>query len=264
MKQFFDTNKALWDAKVKWHLDSAFYDMPGFLQGNTSLMPTELREVGDVSGKSLLHLQCHFGQDTLSWARLGANVVGVDFSTEALKAARQINEQLGLPATFVESNVLELNLNRQFDVVFTSYGAICWLDNLDVWASVIARHLKPDGFFYMVDFHPTYMMFNFETIQVEYPYFNVGAHYEKTKGTYAEKDAEIEKDEYFWNHPMSEVINALIKNGLSLEFLNEYPYSHYNCYPNLHQESDKHWVINGYEKMLPMMFSLKAKKRLPL
>ena len=134
------------------------YNMSDFLSGATSLKSIEREALGDVGGKQLLHLQCHFEQDTLSWARLGAEAVGVDFSQEAIKIARQLNEELGLSAAFLQSDVLQLSgkLQRQFDIVFTSYGVLNWLPELDSWGEVVAEHLKPGGRFYIVEFHPAF------------------------------------------------------------------------------------------------------------
>ncbi|HKK38655.1 MAG TPA: class I SAM-dependent methyltransferase, partial [Cryomorphaceae bacterium] len=149
-------NRQSWNDRVDSHLKSEFYDVEGFLKGQASLKEIELPLLGDVNGKSILHLQCHFGQDTLSLQRMGANCVGVDLSDKAIEAAQNLNEELGLNARFVACDVYEApkHIDEKFDVVFTSYGTIGWLPDLDRWAEVIAHFLKPGGKLVFVEFHP--------------------------------------------------------------------------------------------------------------
>ena len=143
-KHYFETNKATWNEKVKVHVKSAMYDLEAFKAGKNSLMPYEREALEPVKGKSLLHLQCHFGQDTLSWSRLGAKSVGVDISNEGIDMARQLNTELGLDAQFVCCNVLDTSkhIDEAFDIVFTSYGVIGWLPDLKPWGQMIAERLK--------------------------------------------------------------------------------------------------------------------------
>ena len=154
--RYMEANRRSWDARTPTHFGSRFYDVDGFRAGASSLNSIEVEEVGDVDGKSLLHLQCHFGMDTMSWARLGARTTGVDFSEEAISRARSLSEELDIDAKFVVSNVYDLPdvLDGRFDVVFTSYGVLTWLPDLDRWAEVVAHFLEPGGFFYIVDGHP--------------------------------------------------------------------------------------------------------------
>lgn len=151
-------NRRHWDELVSIHLRSEFYDVASFVGGRSTLLSIESEEVGDVTDKTLLHLQCHFGMDTLSWARVGATVTGVDFSGEAVKAARRLADEVGLAerASFIESNIYALpdNLSGQFDVVFTSYGVLGWLPDIEGWARVAAHFVKPGGFFYIAEVHP--------------------------------------------------------------------------------------------------------------
>ena len=151
---YFNINKSLWNGKTAIHVKSDFYDVESFKKGKSSLNFIELEALGDVKGKSILHLQCHFGLDTLSWARLGANVTGVDFSDKAIDYARSLNSELGLNAKFILSNVYDLknNLDEKFDIVFTSYGTIGRLPDLNRWADVVSHFLKPGGTFFMVEF----------------------------------------------------------------------------------------------------------------
>ena len=156
MDKQLQVNRRNWNERTPVHAASDFYDVEGFKAGRITLRDLERREVGEVSGKTLLHLQCHFGLDTMSWARLGAKPTGVDFSDAAIDLARSLNDELGLGVRFIHSNIYDLPgvLDEQFDIVFTSYGVLCWLPDLDDWARVASNHLKPGGVFYIAEFHP--------------------------------------------------------------------------------------------------------------
>ncbi len=260
--KFFETNKKAWNNKTPFHLKSSLYDIEGFKKGNSSLKFIELDEVGSVKDKTMLHLQCHFGQDSLSWARLGAKVTGIDFSDEAIKTAQSLNDELNLDAKFICANIydIEQHLNEQFDIVFTSYGTIGWLPDLKEWGRLISRYLKHSGVFYIVDFHTMLWMFDDEFKEFKYSYFNLGEIKEEAEGTYADMDALLKQIQYGWNHPLSEVINSLIENGLQIEFFHEFPFSVYNVFPNTVKGEDGFWRIKGMEDIIPMMFSIKAKK----
>lgn len=262
LDEIFNANKNAWNKRTGVHKDSLFYDVASFKAGKSTLNANELDELGDVKGKSLLHLQCHFGMDSLSWAREGALVTGVDLSDEAIKYAEQLSTETGIRAEFVCCNVYDLkeHLNKQYDIVFTSYGVIGWLPDLEKWASIIAHFLKPGGTFYMVEFHPVIWMFDDDFKYIKYPYHNADIIIESKTGTYAEPGSAIEYNEYSWNHSLSEVINALIKNGMHIQGLNEYPFSYYNCFNNAEQGKDGHWRIKGLEDKIPMMYAVKAKK----
>jgi len=259
---YFDTNKELWNKKTAVHVRSEFYDVDGFKSGKSSLNHIELEEVGDVQGKTMLHLQCHFGLDTLSWARMGAKTTGVDFSEEAIQLARSLSEETGIPSDFICSNIydLEQNLDQKFDIVFTSYGTIGWLPDLDKWASLISHALNDDGFFYIVEFHPVIWMYDDKLEKVKYAYHNKGPIVEETEGTYADRTANIKQVEYGWNHSLGEVINSLIQHGMSIRFLNEYPYSPYNVFQNMEKNPDGFWWHKKYKDKIPMLYSLKAHK----
>ena len=240
---YFETNRVTWNKKVAVHVQSGMYDMEAFKAGKPSLMPYELNALGNVNGKSLLHLQCHFGQDTLSWGRLGAKCVGVDISDEAIKLAKQLNGELHIDAEFVCCNVLDTSkyVSEQFDIVFTSYGVIGWLPDLKPWGNIIAERLKPGGTFYMVEFHPILWMFDYTDGKPKmiYHYSQDEVIYEEYQGTYSDVDASNPSDmvskEYGWNHGLSEVVNALIEAGLQIDYLNEYDESPYDVFPDLIQ-----------------------------
>jgi SAM-dependent methyltransferase len=261
-QHFFEANRQGWNQRALVHQQSSFYDVENWKRGQTSLQSIELREMGDVRGKKLLHLQCHFGQDTLSWAREGAQVTGCDLSDTSIDLARSLAAELNIPAQFVCCNVYDLkqHLDEQFDIVFTSYGTIGWLPDLHPWAAVIAHFLKPGGFFYMADFHPVLWMLDDNMEYLKYPYHNAGVIVSDQTGTYADRYADLKYTEYGWNHSLSEIINSLVGQGLRLEFLNEYPFSPYNCFSKTVKGEDGNYRIQGLENILPMVYSLKAVK----
>jgi len=262
LKKYFDANKDLWNKRVAIHKNSELYEVEEFKKGKSSLQHVELEELGDVKGKSLLHLQCHFGLDSLSLARLGAKVTGVDFSEEAIELAKSLNAELNLDAKFICSNIydIEKHLDEKFDIVYTSYGTIGWLIDLNEWGRLISKYLKPGGTFYIVDFHNVLWMFDEEFKNLKYSYFfEEEPIAEENPGTYADRSADIKQVEYGWNHPLSEVINSLIQNDLQIEFLHEFPYSVYDVFPNNGKSKDGWWRLKGFEDIVPMMFSIKAK-----
>lgn len=262
-QSYFEENKQSWNKRTAVHKDSAFYDLPSFKKGKSSLNKIELEELGDVKGKTLLHLQCHFGMDTMSWEREGANSVGVDLSDEAINLAKEMNTELGLHTEFVCCNVYDLkqHLDKKFDIVFTSYGTIGWLPDLDEWADIVAHFLKPGGIFYIADFHPTLWMMDDHFEKIKYHYFNTEVITEDISGTYSDRDAPIKSIEHGWNHPFSEIINALLKHNLQIQQFNEFPYSPYKCFNNLEQGADGMWRIIGMDEKMPMMYSIKAVKQ---
>ena len=259
---YFEVNKATWNKKVAIHAKSDMYAMEAFKSGKSSLMSYELKALGNVDKKSLLHLQCHFGQDTLSWARLGAKCVGVDLSNEGVKLAKQLNEELGLDAKFVCCNVLDTSkhISETFDIVYTSYGVIGWLPDLKPWAKMIADRLKVGGVFYMVEFHPILWMFDYVEGKsvMRYHYNQDDVIYEEYEGTYADQSSEMISKEYGWNHGLSSVVNALIEAGLQIEYLNEHDESPYDVFPDLIKTDNGMFKMDN--QLFPMLFELKATK----
>lgn len=262
-KYYIKVNKETWNNKVEVHINSDFYDMEGFLRGKSTLNSIELDLLGDVKGKKILHLQCHFGQDTMSFSRLGALATGVDFSDKAIEKAKEINKQLKLDATFICCDIYELqnHLDEKFDIVFTSYGTIGWFPNLDKWAKVISHFLKPNGKFIMADFHPIVWMFDNDFKEVFYNYFNTEEIIEDESGTYADRYAEISAQTITWNHPTSELLNALITNGLELNSFNEFDYSPYNCFNKTEEFEPNKFRIKHLKNKIPMVYSLSATKK---
>jgi len=264
MDQFIKANQELWDQKTPYHKESEFYNLSAFLAGQNSLQEIELEALAErVSGKKMLHLQCHFGQDSLSWARLGAKVTGVDLSGESIKLARELNEQLGLDARFVQSNVLDLKgkIDEQFDIVFTSYGTTLWLPTLQPWAEVIQHYLKPGGLFYIVDFHPAFYCFDHDNDQLKYDYFNSPEPYiEDVQGSYADKKASLDGKECFWSHSFEQILMPLIKEGLQLRQFREFPFSPYNAFEHMEKIAEGRYVYKGAKCSFPHIFSMEMSK----
>lgn len=261
-KDYIDKNRKAWNNKVATHLQSDFYDVPGFLKGNSSLQEIESGMLGELEGKSILHLQCHFGLDSLSLARLGANVTGVDLSDKAIQEARALAEKTGIPAHYVCCDLYDLpnHLDEQFDLVFTTYGTIGWLPDLDKWASLISRFLKPGGELLFVEFHPVVWMFNEDFTEVGYDYFNTQPIVETESGTYADADAPLEQEFVAWNHSLGEVLGSLLKAGLDITFFNEYDYSPYNCFKGTEEVAPNRYRIGRLQHKIPMVYALKARK----
>lgn len=259
---YFEVNKATWNQKVSVHAESEMYNMEAFKTGESSLMPYELKALGTVDGKSLLHLQCHFGQDTLSWSRMGAKCVGVDLSDEGVKLAKKLNAELNLDAEFVCCNVLDTSayVSDTFDIVYTSYGTIGWLPDLKPWAKMIAERLKVGGTFYIVEFHPILWMFDYVDGEpkMKYHYNQEEVIYEEYEGTYANQSSKMVSKEYGWNHGLAEVVNALIEAGLQIEYLNEYDESPYDVFPDLIKLDNGMYKMK--EQLFPMLFEIKARK----
>jgi len=253
---YIATNREAWNRRTRVHLTSAFYDVEGFLQGNSSLREIERAELGPVAGRSLLHLQCHFGLDTLSWAREGARVTGVDLSPVAIESANALAAQTGLAADFICADLYSFGdtSTAQFDIVFTSYGALCWLPDLERWAALVARSLKPGGTFYMAEFHPVQDLF------AGYSYFHSPAPAIEQEGTYTENDSGETATLVTWAHPLSEVINALLGAGLQLCRLNEYPWSPYNCFENMVEREPGRFSIEHQGQAIPLVYTLTARK----
>lgn len=259
-QKYLEINRQSWNNRTDIHIQSEFYDQAGFLKGKNSLNDIELNLLGNIKGKSILHLQCHFGQDTISLGRLGADVTGVDLSDKAIDRAKQIAKDTNSNAKFICCDVYDLpnHLNEKFDVVFTSYGTIGWLPDLDKWAKIISRFLKPNGQFVFVEFHPVVWMFDDNFDKISYRYFNSGAIIETENGTYADKKADITQSYVMWNHGLSEVINSLISNGLEINALDEFDYSPNNCFQNTLEFEPNKFRIEHLNNKIPMVYSVIA------
>lgn len=255
---YLKVNQDAWNQRTNIHVTSEFYDVNGFLDGKTSLKDIELAELSDVSGKSLLHLQCHFGLDTLSWARLGARVTGVDLSTTAINYARELSEQSAQHAEFICTDVYSFgeNSHAQYDIVFTSYGALCWLPDINRWAKVVADHLKAGGTFFIAEFHPYY------DLHVGYNYFHQDEPDIEQQGTYTENTDANEHTLMTWAHPLGDVISALINAGIEIKQLKEYPYSPYNCFDGMKEEEPGKFIIRSKDgNPIPLVYSITGIKK---
>ena len=268
----FASNQRLWDAWTAVHAAGQFYDVAGFRQGGVRVRPYEIATLGDVTDKTLLHLQCHFGLDTLSWARLGAIVTGIDFSPAAIRLARELAADIGFPdARFVESNVyqLPLRLGEEYDIVYTSRGVLGWLPDIRGWARVVARFVKPGGRFYITEIHPVLQVFENEGVsprelRLQYPYWEHGDPLVfDVHGSYADPAADLgaEYKEHGWDHGLGEIVSALIDAGLRLERLEEYPFLDWSADFLVESEPGSgQWLLPEGPGELPLMFALLASK----
>jgi SAM-dependent methyltransferase len=273
MDEYMTSNRRVWDAWTKIHVDSAFYDVESFRSGERPIRirDYEREEVGDVTGKRLLHLQCHFGLDTMSWARLGAIVTGADFSPEAIAIARSLAGELGILATFVCSNVYDLpeamDAGPVFDIVYTSGGVLGWLPDLEGWARVVEHFIKPGGTFYIAEGHPVTMALENERVEpgelrLQYPYWT---HREpislEVHGSYADRDAPTDGlIEHGWNHSLGEIVTALAQSRLRIDFLHEFPFSHWDLGFTVEDPGGRFRLPGDMDGRLPLAFSLKATK----
>ncbi|WP_068547722.1 class I SAM-dependent methyltransferase [Thalassotalea crassostreae] len=253
---YININKEAWNKRTKVHVDSKFYDVKAFKNGKSSLNKIELEQLGNVDRKSLLHLQCHFGQDTLSWARLGAKVTGVDLSTAAIAQAKQLNLDLGLDAKFIADDIYNFGAHNseQFDIVYTSYGVLCWLPDLTRWAQLIEDSLSIGGEFHLVEFHP------FNDLLSGYSYFPQVDPDVEEEGTYTENCDGETSTVVTWAHSISEVVNALISVGLNIELFNEYPYSPYDCFEGLKHVPELGFEMISKGQQVPLIYTIKARK----
>lgn len=249
-----EINREAWDRRTGLHVASDFYDVEGFLGGACALKEIELGLLGDVAGKSLLHLQCHFGLDTLSWARRGAAAIGVDFSPAAIAKANELRDQTGLDVEFVCADVSEPRRYGAFDVVFASYGTVIWLPDVEAWARVVAENLKPGGRVCFVEFHPIH-----EHME-GYPYFGEGRPIVEEEGTYTENDTGETSPMVTWAHPVSRVVNALIDAGIRIDRFDEYPYSPYDCFAGLEEVEPGRFKLEGAEHDRPLVYSILGTK----
>jgi SAM-dependent methyltransferase len=268
----FTANEELWNAWTAVHAAGDFYDLEGFKAGGVRIRPYEIDLLGDVTGKSLLHLQCHFGIDTLSFARLGARVTGADLSPDAIELARMLADELGFPdARFVRSNLYDLPkaLEGTFDIVYTSRGVLGWLPDIRAWARVVAHFLAPGGTFFITEAHPVMNVFENEGVahgelRLTYPYWEHGEPLTfAVKGSYADPDADVgDLTEHSWDHGLGEIVTALIDAGLRIDKLIEYPFLEWKVDFLVEEEpGNDRWVLpSGTSGELPLMFSLLASK----
>ena len=264
-------NHDLWNAWARINSASDFYDVASFRDGRRPirLADYEREEIGPVEGRTLLHLQCHFGMDTLSWARLGAIATGVDFSEVAIETARGLATEIGVPATFVVSNVYGLPsvLAGDFDIVYTSSGVLGWLPDIPAWARVVARFVKPGGMFYLTEIHPVAQVFKDEGVVPGelVPWYPYWSHQEpitlEAHGSYADPTAPTDGlVEHGWDHSLGEIVTALIDAGLRIEFLHEFDFVEWPVEFLVRGDDGRYRLPPGTKGQLPLYFSIRASK----
>lgn len=258
---YLETNRANWNARVPIHVGSEFYDVDGFkANGRSVLRPFEVAEVGDVSGRRLAHLQCHFGLDTLSWARLGAEVTGLDFSDAAIDQARAIAADCGIPARFVTADVYDAAqaLGETYDIVYTGLGALVWLPDITRWAETVAALLKPDGLLYLAEFHPFSDILDDETgTTVTLDYFARGPYLWEEAYTYTGGKLAAPMTTMQFQHGLGEVVSAVAAAGLRVEFLHEHDHTLFRRFATLSGDGTGYRVPEGAPR-IPLMYSLRA------
>jgi SAM-dependent methyltransferase len=259
---FKKANRDLWNHWSALHPKSSFYNNEAFLKSQMALHPIELELLDDIQNKDVLHLQCHFGQDTISLKTIGArSVTGIDFSKEAINQAKSLAGTCGIHATFIERDVLDVDqkLEETFDYVFASYGVVGWHHSAAAWMDAAFRYLKPGGRLVLVDFHPLLWILDDKFNQIKYPYFNTGVIKEERVGSYASDEAK-KMVNYTWNHSLSELIQPILSDSnRNLLLLSEYDWSPYKLFTATEKIKGK-YQIKGKEGLLPLVYALKAKK----
>ena len=269
LDKYRSANLANWNDRVPIHLKSkTVYNIEEFKADPDRITPVvefDRHELGDVTGKSLLHLQCHIGDDTLSWARLGAKVTGVDFSENAIAAARNISRESGTPGRFVLSELYESPnvLPETFDIVYTGNGALCWLPDIAGWAQVVARFVRPGGSFYIREAHPTFQSLDQERVdgklEITLPYFESTPQRWDEETTYVKVEAKMaHATHYEWNHGLGEIVTALIETGFRIEQLKEYQFLEWQAMPSMVKGDDSKWRLPEGSERLPLMYSVQA------
>lgn len=261
MNEYHEINRRGWNRRTEVHFGHPGYRVQEFLSGQTTLHSLELEELDDVSGRTLLHLQCHFGLDTLSWARRGAIVTGVDISDLSIVRANELKDKAGLTARFIRSDIYDLPdiLDDQFDIVFTSYGALWWLSDIQRWAEIVARYVQAGGIFYAAETHPLAHMLDGDKKIVE-PYFHrpAGPEIYHDETDYCDRNVKIDV-EYGWRWSLGDIVNALIRAGLTIEYLHEFPFSVYDAWPTFVREGEW-WYYPDGKKDVPLTLSIRARK----
>ena len=267
-----EANRANWDERVGIHVASAPYDLTPLREGRATLNPIEEEELGPVLGQAVLHLQCHFGRDSLALAQRGAVVVGLDFSAPAIETARALAVEVGLAdrARFVQSDLYDapaaIGAPAAFDLVYVTWGAINWLPDIRRWAQIVAHFLKPGGRLYLAEGHPAALVFDDERATADgmpgwfVPYFHDGPHAFDTQFDYADQQARVANSRtYEWIHPVGDVVTALIDAGLALDWLRDHDavtWQMFRCLQagadGMYRWPDRRW--------LPLSYSLSARR----
>jgi SAM-dependent methyltransferase len=265
MNEFEAANQKMWDELAPVHFKS--YGLERLRAGQTLLDEIQMRELGDVKGKTLLHLQCHIGSDTLSWAKEGAIVTGIDFSPKSIELAKRLADELHYDARFICCNIydVEKHLDEKFDIVYTGQGVLCWLKDLREWARLIAKYLKPGGVFYIMESHPIQSIFDDTkqgALNIIHPYFHDDRpiKWDDDFPDYSDPSFVYGKPSYEWKWSFSDIINSLISEGLRIEFIGEYDKTFSRVFPDMVKGDDGWWYLPKYRGKLPLIFTLRAIK----
>jgi SAM-dependent methyltransferase len=265
MDERLRANRANWNDRTEIHLASEFYDVDAWLRDTRGPRPREIEALGDVTGLRLLHLQCHFGLDTLQWARAGATVTGLDFSPTAIDAAITIADRAGLSdrSTFVCSDVYDATTvlgHATFDVVYVSLGALCWLPSVDRWAAQVGALVAPGGRFYIHDVHPLAWALSDDSLEVEHTYFEEAEPFvDDSDATYTDAPRPVASvRSYEWNHSIGEIVTALVGAGLRVDWLTEHDWTVWPRFPWLVPNADGEWTTPPHMARMPLTFSLVA------
>lgn len=265
MDERLAANRSNWDERVPVHRASRFYDVDGWVRDGRGPRAHEATLLGDVTDHDLVHLQCHFGLDTLSWARAGARVTGLDFSPAAITTARALAADAGLAdrARFVEADVLDAAAAlapATFHIVYVSVGALCWLPSVDRWASQVAALLRPGGRLFLHEAHPLSWALADDEVVLQHTYFEEPEPYvDDYDGTYTDGDATLGNvRSYEWNHAVGEVVSAVLAQGLRVDRLEEHDWTAWPRFAWLVRDADQHWSVPPGRPRLPLSYTLLA------
>lgn len=262
MPDYANINKKWWNSITPLHANSPLYNLKKFKKTKNSLGQIEVQELGNIKGKTILHLLCHFGMDSLSLVKKGAQVTGVDISEESIGLAKKLSQELSLPAEFICSDLykLEEQLHKKYDIVFCSYGVLLWLSNIKKFGNVISHFLKKNGTFYIVELHPfTYILD--ENTNMQYDYFDKGPFLDDADGSYTNWKDTTKGVTYEWSYTVADIINSLIAAGLTIEFFHEFPFTNFDQFPGQMKKNNKgQYILKNNTTQFPLLFSLKAKK----
>jgi len=268
--EFDRVNRTYWDQLVRLHAEGDAYRVKQFRDGACILDRLVRSEIGDVAGKSIIHLQCHFGLDTLSLARLGAIVTGVDFSGAGVATARRLSEESGVPGTFIESRIEDLpdRLDETFDIAYVTWGALNWLPDLAPWARTVAHVLKPGGHLYLAEFHPLSQAIHMHetgkngTLAIAYPMFGKAAGNRwQTDTDYADRSVKLEQTSTWeWNHGLGELFGCLLDAGLRIEMYREHPILPWQAFDAMIELDDFFYGLPDGLPPIPLAISLRAAK----
>jgi SAM-dependent methyltransferase len=260
MQKYIETNKNSWATVAKDHYESFRKTLS---RVESTLSEVQQEELGDISGKNLIHLQCNTGADTISLARMGAEVTGVDLVPENIYYAQKLAEEFEIhDAKFIVSDVLKVMdiVDKKYDIVYTTEGVLCWLPDLSLWARNVRHLLADDGFLYLLDGHPTFMLWDEDKLPdlvVKYPYFKKSADQDEWIGGYASESKQATN--YSWMYTMGEIVTALNDAGLHIEWMHEFDWLYYQLSSEKQVKGEKDgWLYPEHKGMLPYTFSLKA------